>query len=444
MSQNNSPEQGGQSIILVAVAMVALVLFVAITVDMSNAYHHRRVAQNAADAAALAGAEELGRQLDSKPPSDAAVKEDMNDFAERNGIEDTSAPLGDAFNSNVEGYYLNSSSAQIGAVGGGTVPKKAVGIRAVTHITAPTYFGGIMGFDGYPLEARAAVKFEVACSGGWCMLPVAIHDTGFMTATEKPEGECFNMWDGAGGGNFGWLNWSLNPNDPKLSPIENPYSCQNLDEWGYIGELPDDCSAECLDINMDPEYCQRVDPAHIQYHDQVGGTTGVKNGDMIRDRLKYYIMEQEPVQVVVYDVTQGSKNKGAEQGCAKPTNKGGLRYRVVGFACFYMTGFRLSHGQGATQCDLMDDGVTLACQECDRIKGDPDTILCPSGSSGTYTCDPSTAVDYPGECTTPDGYPCEFETGDVNRISGSFVSCFGGAGGTCKAVGNLLAPNLDE
>jgi len=48
----------GQSIILVAVVIMALFVFVAITVDMSRAYYMRRQMQNAADAAALAGAGE--------------------------------------------------------------------------------------------------------------------------------------------------------------------------------------------------------------------------------------------------------------------------------------------------------------------------------------------------------------------------------------------------
>jgi hypothetical protein len=444
----NNPDgqkQVGQSLILVAVALVALVIFVAITVDMSNAYHNRRVAQNAADSAALAGAEELGRQLDKKSKNDALVKAQMNDFAERNGIEDTGGALADAINANVEGEYLNANEAAIGTIGSGSVPNKAVGVRATTHITAPTFFGGIVGFAGYPVEASAAVVYDVACSGGWCMLPIAVHDTGFLTATENAVGECFNMWDGAGPGNFGWVNWSLNGPDGE----EDKYSCtnENLRDWGYTGEeLPGDCSADCLDINMDPNYCRRVAPGDIAYHDPVGGTSGVNNGDMIRDRLKYYIKEREPVSIVVYDQTMGNKKTGKEAGCANPNNNGGLRYRVTGFACFVMTGFRLSQGQGAVQCDILDDGVTLACQDCTReLVDDEYVITCPSGS-GTFDCNPSTAVDYPDpeDCLTAEGDPCEYETGDVNRITGRFVSCFGGEGGDCKAIGNLLAPSLTE
>ena len=449
MNRDDGQRQGGQSIILVAVAMVALVIFVAVTVDMSNAYHHRRVAQNAADAAALAGAEELGRQMMGATKSDSRIKAEMNDFAERNGIEDTNGILADSDNTNVEGYYLDRNLDQIGTVGAGTVPRRALGIRAITHIVAPAFFGGIMGFDGYPVQARAAVAFDAACTGAYCMLPIAIHDTGFLDFSQDPEAHtCFNLWDGAGSGNFGWVNWSLNPNrlEDFEGVYEGMYSCQDdslaAPPWNYEGPQPDDCSAQCLDINMDPNYCLRVNPDHIPVGSDVGGTTGVKNGEFIIERLKFYIEQGLPVQILVYDSTKGNKKTGQEGGCATNDNENGLRYTVKGFACFIMTGFRLSVGQGgAVRCDITKDGV-LDCGPCKSVPGE-DTIDC-EARSGTYECDPLVVGDYPEECTTADGDPCEFETGDVNRISGYFTSCVAGQGGNCKAIGNMMAPSLDE
>jgi uncharacterized membrane protein len=127
--------QQGQSVILVAAAMLALLLFVAIAVDMSKAYVDRRVAQNAADGAALAGARRLAYQINSDLYDDAAIQIEMNDFGERNGVLDTNGVLADQINANVEGYYLNEKGNQIGQVGQGSVPSKAWGIEAVTYIT---------------------------------------------------------------------------------------------------------------------------------------------------------------------------------------------------------------------------------------------------------------------------------------------------------------------
>ena len=87
-------KQGGQSIILVAIMALALVALAAMAVDLSNAYFFRRTAQNAADAAALAAAEELAYQRNTlgtkiEQGRTKIIKTSANELAERNGIEDT-------------------------------------------------------------------------------------------------------------------------------------------------------------------------------------------------------------------------------------------------------------------------------------------------------------------------------------------------------------------
>ncbi|MGC9334637.1 MAG: pilus assembly protein TadG-related protein [Anaerolineae bacterium] len=104
----NEDKQPGQSIILVAIMLVAIVAMAALAVDMTNVYFERRTAQNAADAAALAGAEDLAWQLREKKPAQRdswPIKAAMNDLAERNGIADTH-PDNEFLNYNVDAYYL--------------------------------------------------------------------------------------------------------------------------------------------------------------------------------------------------------------------------------------------------------------------------------------------------------------------------------------------------
>jgi hypothetical protein len=429
MTDREQVPQGGQSIILVAVALVALVIFVAIAVDTSAGYYSRRTAQNGADAGALAGAQELGAQLSEiAPSSDAVIQATINEFAEANDIEDTDGAQGDTANKNVEGCYLAANEKCIAPVGGGAVPKQAVGLLVTTHITAPTYFGGIVGLDGLPLQAEAAVLFDVACTGEACMLPIAIHtmDDPLVEPIFNP-GDCYNLYDGSGSGNFGWLNWSLQ------SPKDGEYTYSCLDPFLYsLGyteglTLPGDCSVDCLDINMDPNYCDRVDGDTIAVGDYVGGTTGVKTGDKVLGRLQEYIGPPPiPAKIVVYDDVKG---KG---GCATLTNNNGLRYHVAGFACFIITGYRLSTGNGMVKCDL-DQNQVLQCQYSDESN-----LLYP----------PNSCSDYPGECYVEDNkgdlVPCDWETGEFNRITGYSVSCLGGTAGKCKAVGNLLAPHLTK
>ena len=143
-------EQQGQTLVLVAVALIVLVIFAAIAVDLSNGYVHRRTAQNAADAAALAGARELARQLNEyrEQPwrrNEFLIKAEMNDFAERNGIEDTNDSPGDAINTNVTGYFIDSTGEHVSeyVIGDvGSVPQAARGVEAIAHTVAPSFFSG--------------------------------------------------------------------------------------------------------------------------------------------------------------------------------------------------------------------------------------------------------------------------------------------------------------
>jgi len=58
MDKRRSNEKG-QVIVVLALAMIVLLLFAALAIDGGNMYTNRRIAQNAADAGALAGAQKL-------------------------------------------------------------------------------------------------------------------------------------------------------------------------------------------------------------------------------------------------------------------------------------------------------------------------------------------------------------------------------------------------
>jgi len=79
--EEKSRTEHGQSIVLVALLMGVLLLFVAIAVDLSNAYAHRRQAQNAADSAALAAAGEFGLYLNGEMTGDTGIGAAMRDYA---------------------------------------------------------------------------------------------------------------------------------------------------------------------------------------------------------------------------------------------------------------------------------------------------------------------------------------------------------------------------
>lgn len=69
MRAQKSKSESGQILVLLAVAFVALLAFVALAIDGGAVFLDRRSAQNAADAAALAGAYDLARHPCATPPT---------------------------------------------------------------------------------------------------------------------------------------------------------------------------------------------------------------------------------------------------------------------------------------------------------------------------------------------------------------------------------------
>jgi hypothetical protein len=218
MEQNTNRKEHGQSIVLVAVMLLFLLLFAVIAVDLAYGYVHRRGDQNAADAASLAGARALADILNdhdgnlAQPPtfiSEDSIQAAMNEFAERNGIEDTNGIPGDSVNTNVTGYYLDANGNRLQDMNGqpivigqvGLVPWAAQGVEAIANSVAPSFFGGIVGLDGLPINADAAVVFAGNVCSMNCIAPIATYTMTFQYAPA-----CYNIWDGSrqqGGGGGG-------------------------------------------------------------------------------------------------------------------------------------------------------------------------------------------------------------------------------------------------
>src|SRR5450830_1091808 len=96
MRAQKSKSESGQILVLLAVGFVALLAFVALAIDGGSVYLDRRSAQNAADAAALAGAYDLARY----PKMDTAtltskIKEDSCNRARDNHYGTGICPPGD-------------------------------------------------------------------------------------------------------------------------------------------------------------------------------------------------------------------------------------------------------------------------------------------------------------------------------------------------------------
>jgi hypothetical protein len=396
---NESPNdrQQGQSIVIVAAALIVLLIFAAIAVDLANAYFHRRTAQNAADAAAFAGARELASMINKYDTdhdgyingviSELPIQASMNDFAERNGIEDTDGVPANHVNTNVTGFYLRddgsrlsdgSNDIEIGALG--LIHPQARGVEAIAESLAPSYFSGIIGYDGFPVDAEAAVVFGGACADS-CIMPIATLTETFQFTT------CYNIYDGWESGSFGWLH------------------------WGFQKDAACRCNVPCLRDNINPMTCSS---GRIEYGDWVASDSGVSNDIDVRNQMNCYAglplepggsvtcdCPPQPFTVIVYDITQDMNGKADE--CAKggtdESSQRGLGYHVVGFAKFQLLGYSLSSGGGG-------------------------------GSSAGH--DGEGCLN---ECA-PDRQNCE------NRLTGRFMGWAEGEGGYCDPVGTIIAPMM--
>jgi len=135
----------GQSLVLLGVLAVALLIFLALIIDGGNAYAMRRLAQNAADAGALAGARDLCLTGDQTTAANTA-----NKYAVQNNL----ARLGN----------VTSQTASV-SVGGGMVD-------VITNIVYDTFFARIIGMD----QMTAVAEAEAGCftpGAGEGVIPIA-------------------------------------------------------------------------------------------------------------------------------------------------------------------------------------------------------------------------------------------------------------------------------
>ncbi len=169
----------GQTLILVALAAVALIAFVALAVDGSNAYSARREAQSAADGAAIAGTWVMVEYTGGSPVADILRK--VNTYAESNGVADTNGIPGDPINNNVLAYYVDADGNRLiddqGQdwelhTGPLILPSNARGIEAVTTISRTTFFARVIGVNTIQARATATARYEI--DGG--ILPIAVNE----------------------------------------------------------------------------------------------------------------------------------------------------------------------------------------------------------------------------------------------------------------------------
>lgn len=138
-------EETGQAVVIVALLMVGLIAMLGLVLDGGNAYAQRRRMQNAADAAALAGA---GRMSQSETTNEQVLA-GVHEYASRNGA-----------NPNPTAYYIRSNGQRMSPIASFPAnerpPQGAVGVDVTATLTVRTYFLGALGINTFPASADAA------------------------------------------------------------------------------------------------------------------------------------------------------------------------------------------------------------------------------------------------------------------------------------------------
>lgn len=274
----------GQTLVVVAVMIVLLVAFLGLVIDGGNVYAQRRQMQNAADAAALAGARAL-----ALGKGDSAAKVAAEQFAWANGAAEC-------------------------------VPKpEAYTMTVAVSKTVRTYFASVVGIREMPVSAVASAAFFKPRGYG-NMLPLTILNSVWATSTlytiwigDQPE-EPFGTPE-----TRGWLNIDGgNSNAEELTCFVCP-GCPGTPNW-TLESLP-------FWVNSAPGLTnagvQALADCHASYK-------------------KYEMPEDDPrrdVVIPLFDRVCERPPTGStrpEDSCWVDLGTGNMNYRIVGFAMFHI------------------------------------------------------------------------------------------------------------
>jgi hypothetical protein len=326
------PRQKGQAVALFALALAAIVAGVAVVVDGGYAFAQRRVAQNAADFAAMAGTRIVGQKRINLPATGAQVEAAVNAALTAND-----AAL-------VEATYVDHEGNTVGSVtGASSIPADAFGVVVEAQTSWRPFLLGALGIDAWDAGAQATAKTPGRSIGGGVM-PVGLNDQHFNSLDTCPLtdlDDCTGAHLTSGHlnvpGQFGWLKFGLNGNG---GACQWANSLGMLDDGGCRPDKP------FLQSQIGPEppanshgCCTGVQPyGHPSSVDLIGGLEGNK----VSADLTFYIENRIPVWVPIWDTAHGNGNNAY--------------YHIVGFGPLVFT-----HESGAK--NLYGVPLSGACPE---------------------------------------------------------------------------------
>jgi len=324
------PERGqrGQIIVIAAMAMIALIGGVSLVLEGGNAYAHQRIAQNAADSVANAGATVIAQRLGGGTQVDADVLTATDAMAAANGLDAYTA-----FYTNVHGQLLDASgivttdlslAARVGTADGSSfIPVGTQGVRVGGSQSFGTTFARVLGINQFTASADATARAG-ALTGGVFMpvvFPVSLSNcdgTGGTIVIDDP-----------------WRMANPDPVDPTANPIGQ--------EW--IVPLCKSGSGSFMILNLDPDLnCEEEvnDPSSIQFNDfpvYIDTDPGNDCPKKIEDAIDAETLQGTVVMIPICD-----------GDCVTTSGTGGS-YHIIRIVAFYLDYLSYSNSPGNSECE---------------------------------------------------------------------------------------------
>ena len=292
--------EGGQSILIIALIVLVLLALVALVVDVGNAYAHRRMVQNAVDAAAMAGARKLAFRGSTEPlvkVTEMEVLLAVKAYAEKNGLEWQA----------VRPYFVFEDGDWEEINKGGSyaeVPQDVVGVAVEGDLPFDTYFAHLLGFPTMQATAdSAAYHIWGPCSADDCIFPATVSTELFEDEPGSTPvfGKSYVLWEQSlkMPGNFGWIYWVAEDGEMRGEPPQGP------EVTSLEPNLVDNCRSGAWKVN-----------------DKVHGDVGV-NFQPVLDILDEYVTSGITVTIPLYDLAEMEGNNGL--------------FQISGFGIFHLT-----------------------------------------------------------------------------------------------------------
>lgn len=381
----------GQVLVIVAGGLLVMIALTGVVVDGGFAWGQQRDNQNAADAAAEAGALVLAETLTGVTRTDGDVLNAVNASVAANGVDKVGAWYTNRAGSLVDNTcVVVTSTADAAAVGGGFIPPcnnaQGLGVQADTSKTFETFLVRVIGFDTLTATADATAVSgyleEVCASDANCLvLPVTIPLNGVTC-------------DGSG---------DVVPSNPVTEwPYYNvsitiPLCKNNPGNVGWLDWTPTaGGTSELIDVIGPPTTNPEVSIPSWQYITATGNT----NSSGLQDALNYYSTNQIPVLIPMFDSTCNTEPDPPSPGLSDvercPTaNVGGSGsnqwYHIARFVSFLMDSPQGVFVSGSNKADCEDNGNgATACIKGQFVRFVTTGTVGPGPGTGQLT--PNSAV----------------------------------------------------